>query len=48
MGTTDEDVPYRKHVFGILQRFSYLKQPQLMMVSFGIIPMILKVFRNEG
>lgn len=48
MGTTDENVVYRKHVFGILQRFSYIKQSQLTMISFGIIPMIFKIFRNES
>jgi hypothetical protein len=48
MGSTTEEVPYRKHVFGILQRFSFIKQSQLMMISFGIIPMIFKIFRNEA
>lgn len=48
MGETTEDVCYRKHVFGLLQRFSYIKQSQITMISFGIIPMIFKVFRSEG
>ena len=47
MGTTTEDIPYRKHAIGILQKLSYIKQSQLMMISFGIIPMIFKIFRNE-
>ena len=48
LGSTNEEVPYRKHVFGILQRFSYLKQAQVQMISFGMIPIIFKIFRNEG
>ena len=48
MGSTTEDVPYRKHAIGILQKLSYIKQSQIMMMSFGIIPMIFKIFRNEG
>ena len=48
MGTTTEDVVYRKHVFGLLQRLSFIKQSQLTMISFGVIPMIFKIFRNES
>jgi hypothetical protein len=48
MGSTTEDNPCRRHVFGILQRFSFIKQPQLVMISFAIIPMIFKIFRNEA
>jgi hypothetical protein len=46
MGSTTEDVPYRKHAIGILQKLSYIKQSQIMMMSFGIIPIIFKMFRN--
>lgn len=48
MGETAEEVPYRKHAIGILQKLSYIKQSQLMMISFGIIPMIFKILRNES
>ena len=48
IGETNEDIVYRKHVFGILQRFSFIKKSQLTMISFGIIPMIFKIFRNES
>lgn len=41
-------MPYRKHVFGTLQRFSYIKKSQLQMISYGIIPMIFKIFRSES
>ena len=46
MGSTTEDVPYRKHAIGILQKLSYIKQSQIMMMSFGIIHIIYKMFRN--
>lgn len=48
MGETTEDVPYRKHIFGILQKFSFVRKSQKKMISFGIIPMIFKIFRNEA
>lgn len=48
MGSATEDVPYRKHAIGILQKLSYIKQSQIMMMSFGIIPMIFQIFRNEA
>lgn len=47
MAETTEDSVYRKHVFGILQRLSFIKTSQMTMISFGVIPIIFKIFRNE-
>lgn len=46
MDKTTEDVPYRKHIFGILQKFSFVRKSQKKMISLGIIPLIFKIFRN--
>jgi hypothetical protein len=43
-----EDSRCRKPVLGILQRVSFSKEPRMLMINLGIIPMMFNIFKREA